>query len=432
MLIVDEWHEYSNRGSAQQKAAHRLVELPGVPTIALTGSLMGGYAGSLFANLWALSQRFRRQFRPWEQQAFITAYGYRKIYVPVDADSITSETVGYGSRSDREQTREAPEIRQMGQAPGVLPSCILEHLLPVALIMHKQDLDEELPPCAELPVSITVAEDDGTGQEMLKEFRRLLTTLSEQIKKDRYTKLAGALWGAMSELPSYLDRSTGDLQEFVLSYPKELGGAVVARGTMFPSAWITPKERWILRRVRACLQEGRNVLIFLRHTGESGLPARYLRLFKEHLGQRAVFLDVNRVKAAQREKWLNENVIEPGRRILVANPRAIQTGLNNLVAFSRAIWVEGADYDARVVRQANGRVHRIGQELDVTIEVPYYEATVQKTALDLVARKVSASVQVDGLSIEGALESAGAGDEDDEANQAAMGIGQAIYEAWVN
>ena len=37
-------------GSAQQKAARRLVQLPRVPVIALTGSLMGGYASSLFAN----------------------------------------------------------------------------------------------------------------------------------------------------------------------------------------------------------------------------------------------------------------------------------------------------------------------------------------------------------------------------------------------
>lgn len=46
-----------------------------------------------------------------------------------------------------------------------------------------------------------------------------------------------------------------------------------------------------------------------------------------------------------------------------------------------------------------------------------------------IARKVSASVQVDGLSIEGALESAGASD-DDESLRAAMGLGQALYDAW--
>ncbi len=279
---------------------------------------------------------------------------------------------------------------------------------------------------------IKIAEDDGTGQAMLSEFRRLLSELTKQIKTDRYTNLAGKLWGAMSELPSYLDRCTNDLEEFVLKYPKEVGEAVVAVGKMFPASWVTPKERWILRRVRASIEEGRNVLIFLRHTGRSGLPARYLRLFKEYLGQRAVFLDVKKVKAAHREDWLNENVIEPGRRILVTNPKAVQTGLNNLVHFSRAIWVEGLDYDARVVRQADGRIHRIGQKLDVRIEVPYYDSSVQKTALDLVARKISSSVQVDALSIVGALESAGAGDDDNEAVRAAMGMGQAIYEAWAD
>jgi len=50
LLVLDEAHEFSTKGSAQQKAAHRLVQFPGVPTLALTGSLMGGYASSLFPN----------------------------------------------------------------------------------------------------------------------------------------------------------------------------------------------------------------------------------------------------------------------------------------------------------------------------------------------------------------------------------------------
>jgi hypothetical protein len=296
--------------------------------------------------------------------------------------------------------------------------------------MHKEDLDQELPPCSELPVPITVAEDDEHGRELLEEFRRLLSALTRQIKADRFTELAGKLWGAMAELPSYLDRCTDDLEPFVISYPKEVGGGPIAVGKMFPSSWLTPKERSVLSQVRASIEEGRNVLVFLRHTGSSRLPARYLRLFEEHLGQRAVFLDVRKVKAAQREQWLDDHVINKGACILVTNPKAVQTGLNNLVHFSRAIWAEGVDFDARVVRQANGRLHRIGQAQDVRIEVPYYAETVQQTALDLVARKLTSSVQVDGLSIEGALESAGAAG-DDEANQAAIGMGQAIYEAWL-
>jgi hypothetical protein len=75
-------------------------------------------------------------------------------------------------------------------------------------------------------------------------------------------------------------------------------------------------------------------------------------------------------------------------------------------------------------------VDRIGQTQDVLIEIPFYANTPQKTALDLVAAKVSASEQVDGLSIESALESVAAGDDDDGI-RAAMSMGQALYDAWV-
>jgi uncharacterized methyltransferase DUF6094 len=429
LLVLDEAHEFSKQGSAQQKAAHRLVELPGVPTLALSGSLMGGYASSLFANFWALSRAFRRQFHRSERQVFVTRFGYRKLYVPAGSEG-KEETVGYGATSDREEIQEAPEIRQIGEAPGILPSFILEHLLPTALIMHKGDLEDELPPCIEVPVPVAFSQDDPRDRELREEYNRVMRVLVGQIKRDSHTALAGKLWGAMSEAPSYLDRCTDDLPPFVLRYPADAGGHTVVEARMFPATWLTPKERAIVQRLRQHLAAGHNVLLFLRHTGKSGLPARYQRILQLHLGERAVFLDVNKVSAAKREEWLNNAVIEPRRRILITNPKAVQTGLNNLVHFSRAIWIEGVDYDARVVRQANGRVHRIGQVKDVAIEVPFYQRTAQETALDLVARKVTASVQVDGLSIEGALESAGAGD-DDASIEAAMGMGQAIYEAWL-
>jgi hypothetical protein len=429
LLIIDEAQDYSTPGSAQQKAAHRLVEIPGIPTLALSGSLMGGYASSLFANFWALSRRFRAVFNRTDKSSFVTRYGYRKIFVPAGKEEST-EIVGYGTRTDREDHRATEERQRSQDAPGILPLFLLEHLLPVSLIMHKEDLEGELPPCREIPVPIDIAEDDLDGQELLNEQARLLSALGHQIRIDMFGPLAGKLWGAMSTVPTYLDRATDDLPPFLLQYPDPVGGGIVAEGKLFPATWLTPKERWVMARVKTWLEEGRNVLIFLLNTGKSGLPQRYLRLFKEQLEERAVFLDVKKVKAADREDWLDRHVIAPGRRILITNPKAVQTGLNNLVAFSRALWVQGVDYDARVVRQANGRLHRIGQTLDVLIEVPYYPNTVQKTALDLVARKISASEQVDGLSIEGALESAGAGEDQDDSSQAALGIGQAIYETW--
>ena len=148
LVILDEAHEFSTSGSAQQKAAHRLVQLPGVPVIALTGSLMGGYASSLFANAWALSRRFRAQFELDEKPAFVTRYGYRKLLVTRAAAKPLPGVRSYGRQSDRTDG-DGFEIRQLGEAPGVLPLYVLEHVLPTGLVMHKGDLDDELPPCTD-------------------------------------------------------------------------------------------------------------------------------------------------------------------------------------------------------------------------------------------------------------------------------------------
>jgi len=429
LLVLDEAHELSGTGSAQEKAGHRLVELPGIPTIALSGSLMGGYASSLFSNFWSLCRSFRKEFRRDERQAFINRYGLRRIYVPL-AEQPPPEVVAYGAVSDREQLREAPAVRQLGEAPGILPTFLLRYLLRVGLIMHKEDLEEELPRYDEIPIPLELADGDPTAAQLAAEYGRLMRELTKRIRKDRFTPLAGKLWGAMSQMPSYLDRATDDLPPFVLRYPDSVGGARIATARSFPAAWLSPKERWVFERLRAHLRDDCNILILLRHTGKCGLARRYLKNVRLHLGLDAIFLDAAKVRPVQREEWLNAHVIRPGCRVLVTNPKTIATGLNNLVYFSRVLWPEGVDYDARLIRQANGRVHRIGQTREVLVKVPYYKATAQQHAFELVARKVTASVQVDGLSIEGALESAGAGD-DDESALAAMSIGQAIYEAWL-
>ena len=61
--------------------------------------------------------------------------------------------------------------------------------------------------------------------------------------------------------------------------------------------------------------------------------------------------------------------------------------------------------------------------------VPYYDKTVQADMCDLMARKVTASLQVDGLDLKGALEAAGAAakEEGNAGAEIAMALGRAIY-----
>ncbi len=407
------------------------MALPGVPTIILTGSLMNGYARSLFALLWALSPDFREEFARTDEERFVDRYGYRKLFVPVREGS--SERSGpRGTFTDRDC-----KGRILGDAPGVHSGLILRHLLPVGLFVHKADLGQNLPEVTEIPEPVCL-DSDSTAIDLLDEYRRLQADLIDRIKRDRFSpKLAGRLLGQLVELPSYLDRATDDDQpRMVLAYPSNLEGTednpegeIIAVGRQFPATWITPKERHLLDILRRHLDAGEKTLLFLRHTGSAHLPRRLRRLIADELNTRSIWLDAAKVPTDKRKRWIEQEVLEPEIPILLVNPVAVQTGLNNLTAFNHAIWYELAH--TTTYRQANGRVDRLGQTRPVTIHVPYYMGTGQETHFDLVARKVSASLQVEGLDVRAVLEAAGAGGEGDGAAAVAQSLGEAMYRALV-
>lgn len=421
LLILDEAHEFNNPGSAQSKAAHRLTSLPRVPTLVLTGSPMGGYASGLFPNLWALSPAFREEFDRDECSAFVNRYGYRKLLQESGGDPKPSSNSRRGSHSDRELSRTSV----IGEAPGILPDFLMRHLLPTAILVHKDDLDEELPPLTETPVALSPSAEDPLDLALLDEYHRLLGELMPRIRADRFVPgRSGKLLGALMELPSYLDRATDDLPPFEVVDPED---GVIATGRAFPSSWRTPKERWLADQVRARLATGEKILIFLRHTGTAALTQRLLSILSE-VTPRVAWLDAKKVPTAKREAWIDQNVIGRGVDLLLVNPNAVRTGLNNLVRFNVGIWYE-LDTSATTFRQANGRLHRIGQTQPVTILTPYYAQTAQQVTFELVAKKVSAALQVDGLDLQAALEAAGAGEDQATAIASAMSIGRAVYEA---
>jgi hypothetical protein len=423
LLVADEAHEYANSRSAQTHALHRLASLSGVPAILLTGSLMSGYASSLFPSFWLLSPRFREEFERDEKRAFVRRYGYRKFFV--SAEEKASKPSRFGAHSDR---RIDGRIHDLGEAPGILPTFLMRHLLPTSVLVHKSELDEELPSKDELSVAIGSG-DEPRDDELLAEHDRIKRLLLGRISQDRFVAgRSGKLLGALLELPSYLDRASEDQGEFRVAYPENVGGEVLTIAQSFPVDYRTPKERWLIEELRNRLAADEKVLVFLRHTGSAALPRRLLQLLETEVTDRAVWLDAQRVPAKKRHGWIDRHVLEPAVKVLLVNPDAVRTGLNNLVSFTTAIWYEPT-YSAFTYRQANGRIHRIGQTRPVTILAPYYPGTAQEVAIDLVARKVTASLQVDGLDLQAALEAAGASESSTASIASAMQLGEAVYRA---
>lgn len=416
LLILDEGHEYSTDGSAQERSAHRLTSL-GIPTLLLTGTVMNGYAESMFTSMWALSASFRREFGRDERQRFIDRYGYRKRLVE-DRSKDDGKVVAFGSMSDRVERSE----RMIGDAPGVLPVFLLKYLLPLSVTLHKTDLAIDIPKCTESSASVEIEEK----QE--RQFRSLQASLLAQIAKDRFAEgLAGKLWGAMAEMPSYLDLATEDVGNtdngrYEIRYPESAGGSLVASVDPLPSSVLLPKEKWLLDYVTKALSAERNVLIFAWHVK---LLPRLARLIKEYAGTEATVLIPSKVPTAKRETWINQEVISKKRRVMLANPITVQTGLNNLVYFADEVWLENPACNPVIYRQAVGRVDRIGQKKPTNVVFPLYAGTSQVELHSLLMHKVAVSMSADGLDGESAMQAAGIGED---GGFSSFAVGRQLYE----
>lgn len=416
LFVIDECHEYASDTSAQGKSAHRINNF-GVPTIEMTGSLMNGYASSLFSPTWMLSEDFRKEFGRNDLSKFVSRYGYLKRIL-TEKDLQTGEVVAFGSRTDRVERSE----RKVGEAPGVLPLFLFRHLLARAVTLHKADLALDLPPCRQIPCKVSAS------KPLLDSFQALQRSLVDQIKKDRFDEdLSGKLFGALAELPSYLDRSTEDTGNqpnglYEIRYPENVGGELVALGKVFPADTLSAKEGWLLEKIGEELDGARNVMVLSWHVN---LLPRLARIIGGYINDEVPVLYANKVTTGKRQEWINKNVVKRGRRVLVTNPVAIQTGLNNLVHFSSQIWMENPGCSSTITRQTIGRVDRIGQTKETRIYFPVYEGTLQETLYDLLMRKIAVSTSTDGLDPESALLAAGAAEE---GYLSGLSIGKQLWE----
>jgi SAM-dependent methyltransferase len=415
-LVLDEIQEYASEGSAQERAAHLLTEV-GWPMLMLTGTVSNGYASSLFTNTWATDRAFRQEFDRDEVTAFMDRYGYRKRLVQ-DKDE-KGEVVAFGTHTDRVER----STRMTGYAPGVLPLFIYRYLLKRACVIHKTDARADIPPMVEERVDITPTAAQHSA------YSRLLRDLVGQMQKDQFSERSGKLFGALSELPSYLDRCPGGVgnQEegtYEIRYPAEIGGGVVSTGDATDPLDLLPKEQWMLDQLRRDLAAGENVILLVWHTN---LLARYKWMIERESGVDAPILDPAKVPTAKRQGWIEKEIVKKNRRVLLCNPTTIQTGLNNLVHFSRIYVMENPACNPITYRQVIGRIDRIGQTRPTRVYLPVYRSTLQGALYKLLLLKVAVSRATDGLDAEGALVAAGVGEGD---AMASLSVGRALAE-WI-
>ncbi|MQA00992.1 MAG: hypothetical protein GEU80_17035 [Dehalococcoidia bacterium] len=392
LLITDESHEYKARGSAQGIAAATLAEACG-RTLTLTGTLAGGYASTLFHLLWRFSPDVREEFAYGEEGRWTSRYGVLERITRRDDDAVVEDGRSSRRRGYRTRTKEKP-----GVSPGVL-----FHLIGNTVFLRLADVAAGLPEYREEVRTIGMDRGGGEGPSQASAYRELSEALHAAVMAALAAgsrRLLGAYLQALLAYPdacthgeTVVDRDTGD---------------VIASAPALPDDRLYPKERALVELAVEERRQGRRVLVYVTHTETRDLTPRLERVLRE-AGLRVATLKADTVSPDRREDWVDRRVRE-GVDVCIVHPKLVATGLD-LIDFPSICWYE-VEYSVYTMRQASRRSWRIGQRLPVRVIYFAYRATLQAQALALVARKLQASLMVEGEIGDGGLAAHGADGDD--------------------
>ena len=393
LLIGDEVHEFKGRGSAQGIAAGILADACG-KSLSLTGTLLGGYASTIFHLLYRFSPEIRTEFGRSEEGRWIKRYGFEEHSIGKDDDEVLQDGRNSRRKKHRKVVRERPGAGALGAVPHHP-----QHRLP-------QTGGRGFRPARLRREDTPVLDGCREGRHGYSQ-RSAYNKVFEQLKKE----LAAALKkGSKRLLATYL--------QTLLAYPDGCtkgetvfdprSGEIIVQMPPLSEERLYPKEKALVDLVAAERLEGRRVLVYVTHTGTRDITGRMDDMLTRH-GFRVAVMKADAVAPDRREAWVADRV-KKGLDVLICHPRLVQTGLD-LIDFPTICWYE-TDYSVYVMRQASRRSWRIGQTRPVKVVFMSYRNTLQADALKLVAKKLQSSLAVEGELPEDGL--AAYGDDGDD------------------
>ncbi len=378
LLLIDEQHEYKARGSAQGLAAGTLAEACRA-VLTLTGTLMGGYSSTLFYLLWRFSPAVREEFGYADEAKWVARYGIVERISRKAGDDDAYED-GRSSRRKGYRTR-------VVEKPGVSPA-VLFHLIGNTAFLRLADVASGLPEYTEEVRLIGLATSASPDEPSQAAYYQQLASQLEAAVHDALAKGSKRLLGTyLQSLLAYPDACTKGEQVIDPG-----SGAVIAAVPPLPEGHRYPKEQALLDLIETEKRQGRRVLVYITHTATRDIASRLESVLME-AGHRVANLKADTVPPERREDWVSQRV-KAGLDVLLVHPRLVQTGLD-LVEFPTIVWQE-VEYSVYTMRQASRRSWRIGQRRPVRVIYLAYRGTLQAQALTLVAKKLKASLAVEG------------------------------------
>jgi hypothetical protein len=385
-LIVDEVHEEKSQVSAQANAVGSLAAAS-KRTIAMTGTLLGGYSEHIRPLLFRLSPRsvVSEGFEWSDAMKFAERYGRIKTTIRIkEGDD------GPANRQSRGSTSKTRNIE-----PGILPGLFGNHLLDKAIFLELEQVSDNLPPRPdEQLMPIEMEECQAAAYEALE--KDMMAAVRELVRRNNRALLGTMVnsllyyedtcYAAWEPQGYYEGKRTGEGCFITVHIPEKLSAEV-----------IYPKEQALIDLIREEKQKGRQCWVYVQLTEKHGLLER-LRSLLDRQGFKVGVLKQGTTQVAKREEWIHKNA--KGLDVVLSHPKLVETGLDLFDKggnhnFCTLIFYE-TGYNLFTLRQASRRSWRIGQKKDCRVIYLYYAGTMQARAMALMGRKLSAAEAIDG------------------------------------
>lgn len=386
--IADEVHKTKSGDTDIGVADQRLLSSIKY-NIALTGTLFGGTAGSLFYLLYRRSPEVRRLYAQDDYVRWVDHFG------------LWEETWSQNERIE-EGVGASTGIRRYGyrqrELPGVSPG-VIRFLLPITLFGNITDLGYELPPLYE-DIKLLDMQPEQEGQ-YLSASKKILA-LALKIAKENHDPGGLSVWfntvrfrpaSAFRDETVHYESKKGP--SFTLSLPQ-----VISRAT----PWL-PKELALADIVRENMTQKRRTLCFVEQSSTRDIRSRLKDVLLELVpnGKMTLceigILSASQMKPAKRELWIRQEV--PKMHALLVNPKLVETGLD-LVMFSDLVFYE-ITTSLYTLWQSMRRVWRLGQENDVLVTFLAYKNTMEEIILQRMGLKMKYAQLLYGENASGVL-----------------------------
>lgn len=398
-LVIDEAHETKGMLTAIGLSIGKLAST--IPySVGLTGTLLNGYADSVFPLMWRLApKKMAKLGIKWgDTMEFTKRFGRLETIINF------KDKQSYANR----QSKGGGKTTSVRVRPGIVPSLYGDCLMDNSVFCSLPDLGYKLPGFAEFLEPIEM------DAEVADCYEHLESEIQSNIKQLLRMGSMGALSAMLNTLNGWPDHPYGFGE---VGYKNEEGHwRTVAIPPELDQSVIRPKERRLIEICKDIASRGRQAWVYAEMTGKHDVIERLQRLL-EKAGLRVKVLRANTAKPCDREEWIYKHGKDVD--VILSNPALVRTGLDLFDRggnhnFSSLVFYQ-TGYKLDTIRQAAKRAWRIGQTLDCEVFYLFYAATMQESVMKLMSAKTQAAQAVEGKFSSAGLAAMAGGDGDSAA-----------------